>query len=289
MNLNPVPLLLAPGRDWAPAGKFRWMSKSDVRSAGLRGVILAGGTGSRLYPLTRVTNKHLLPLDDQPMISYAVQAMTLAGIEDIMLVLGGTHAGDFLMLLGDGQDYGVRLSYAYQEKAGGIADAVSLAERFADGSPVVVMLADNVFEFSFASAIAPFAAKPAGARVLLSWIENEAHLRNSGVAVMGYDGRITQIIEKPGSPPTSYAVTGVYCYDNSVFDIIRTIVPSARGELEITDVNNYYALRGNLEFSIIQGFWGDAGESVSAYYDVIDSMRAYGVNKRNKLPGKVVR
>lgn len=248
-----------------------------------KGIILAGGTGSRLHPLTRITNKHLLPIWDRPMISYAVQAMVTSGIEEIMLVTGGTHAGEFLRLLGNGQDHGVaRLSYAYQEKAGGIAEALGLAARFAGGSPVVVMLADNIFEHSIAPAVARFAAQPAGARVLLARIDDEAHLRHLGVAEMDSGNRITRIVEKPVTPPTPYAVTGVYCYDSTVFDVIPTLVPSARGELEITDVNNYYVQRGTLEHDVIDGFWGDAGESISAYYDVNDFVRANGANKHAK-------
>jgi glucose-1-phosphate thymidylyltransferase len=252
-------------------------------SSSLKGIILAGGTGSRLHPLTRITNKHLLPIYDRPMINYAVQAMVTSGIEDIMLVTGGTHAGEFLRLLGNGQDHGVtRLSYAYQEKAGGIAEALGLAARFADGSPVVVMLADNIFEFSIAPAVAGFAAQPAGARVLLARIEDEAHLKHLGVAEMDPDKRIRRIIEKPAAPPTPYAVTGVYCYDSTVFDVIPTLEPSARGELEITDVNNYYVAQGTLEYNVIEGFWGDAGESISAYYDVNDFVRTHGANKSVK-------
>jgi glucose-1-phosphate thymidylyltransferase len=249
----------------------------------VKGVILAGGTGSRLYPLTRITNKHLLPIYDRPMISYAIQAMVTSGIEDVMLVTGGTHAGEFLRLLGSGQDDGVtRLSYAYQENAGGIAEALGLAARFADGSPVVVMLADNIFEFSIAPAVAEFAAQPAGARVLLARIEDDAHLQHLGVAELDAGRRITRIIEKPAAPPTRYAVTGVYCYDPAVFDVIPSLAPSARGELEITDVNNYFVAEGTLEYNVIEGFWGDAGESISAYYDVNDFVRAHGANKSVK-------
>lgn len=252
-------------------------------SSSLKGILLAGGTGSRLHPLTRITNKHLLPIYDRPMVNYAIQALVTAGIEDIMLVTGGMHAGVFLRLLGNGHDHGVaRLSYAYQEKAGGIAEALGLAARFADGSPVVVMLADNIFEFSIAPAVAEFAAQPTGSRVLLARMEDEVHLQHLGVAEMDPGKRISRIIEKPTTPPTPYAVTGVYCYDSTVFDFIPTLRPSARGELEITDVNNYYVAQGTLEYNIIEGFWGDAGESISAYYDVNDFVRAHGANKPAK-------
>lgn len=249
----------------------------------LKGIILAGGTGSRLHPLTQITNKHLLPIWDRPMINYAIQAMVNSGIEEIMLVVGGTHAGEFVRLLGSGHDHGIaRLSYGYQERPGGIAEALGLAARFADGSPVVVMLADNIFEFSIAPAIAEFAERPVGGRVLLARIEDEAHLRNLGVAEMDADQRITRIVEKPMTPSTPYAVTGVYCYDSGVFDVIPSLAPSARGELEITDVNNYYVTQGTLEYNLIEGFWGDAGESISAYYDVNDFVRTHGANKQVK-------
>lgn len=245
----------------------------------LKGIILAGGTGSRLYPLTRITNKHLLPVWDKPMVSYAVEALTGSGIDDIMLVTGGNHAGEFLRLLSGGHEHGARISYAYQENADGIAGALCLAERFAGASPVVVMLADNIFEWSIAPAIAEFAAAPAGARVLLADIDDEERLKHMGVAVFT-DGLITRIAEKPAVPQSHSAVTGVYCYDSSVFRVIRGLEPSARGELEITDVNNWYAYHGALEASTARGFWGDAGESVSSYYEVIDFVRARGANKK---------
>jgi glucose-1-phosphate thymidylyltransferase len=246
----------------------------------VRGVILAGGTGSRLFPLTKITNKHLLPIYDRPMISYAIEAMVNAGIEDIMLVTGGTHAGEFLRLLGNGQEYGVnRLMYAYQEKAGGIAEALGLAARFADGLPVAVMLADNVFEYSVRPSVDAFRADPSGGRVVLTELGNEEHLRHLGVPEIGPDRRIARIFEKPAVPPSLYAVTGLYFYDAAVFDVIPTLTPSARGELEITDVNNYYAEKGVLEYDVAPGFWGDAGESIATYYAVNDFVRANGANK----------
>ena len=249
-------------------------------TAGLKGIILAGGTGSRLRPLTRITNKHLLPVGDRPMVNWAIEALVQAGIDDIMLVSGGTHAGEFLRLLGNGQDYGIRhLSYSYQEKAGGIAEALGLAEQFAGGDPVVVMLADNIFEYSIAPAIADFAAQPTGARVLLARIDDREHLRHLGVAEIR-TWRITRITEKPAVPPSNWAVTGVYCYDSSVWDVIGILDRSDRGELEITDVNNHYAEQGTLEYSVIEGFWGDAGESISAYYEVGDFVRSRGANRK---------
>ncbi len=246
----------------------------------LKGVILAGGTGSRMFPLTRITNKHLLPIYDQPMICYAIEALVRAGVRELMLVTGGTHAGEFFRLLGNGQEHGVhRLFYAYQEKPGGIADALGLAHHFVEGDKVVVMLADNVFERSLRPAIEAFDAQPAGARILLSRLRDPEHLRHLGVVEFDGDRRIKRIVEKPADPPSEYAVTGVYFYDSTVFEVIPTLKPSARGELEITDVNNYYIGHDSMEYDVIAGFWGDAGESIDAYYQVNDFVRAHGANK----------
>jgi glucose-1-phosphate thymidylyltransferase len=246
----------------------------------LKGVILAGGNGSRLYPLTRITNKHLLPIYDRPMISYAIEALVHAGIAEIMLVTGGIHAGEFFRLLGNGHEYGVdRLFYAYQERAGGIAEALGLAQRFAELDKVVVMLADNVFERSLKPAVDAFTRQPSGARILLTEMEEEVHLRHLGVADLDGGRRICRIVEKPANPPSRLAVTGVYFYDPAVFEIITTLQPSARGELEITDVNNEYIQRGIMEYDVIDGFWGDAGESIDAYYLVNDHVRRHGANK----------
>jgi glucose-1-phosphate thymidylyltransferase len=243
--------------------------------------VLAGGTGSRLYPLTRITNKHLLPIYDRPMISYAIEALVRAGVTELMLVTGGTHAGEFLRLLGNGHEHDIeRLLYAYQEKPGGIAEALGLAERFVGSDPVVVMLADNIFERSLRPAVANFGGQQAGARILLSRIEQPEHLRHLGVPAFDPDGkRVVRIIEKPDEPPSSYGVTGVYFYPADVFEIIKTLVPSGRGELEITDVNNHYVGEGTMEYDVLEGFWGDAGESIEAYYTVNDFVRAHGVNK----------
>jgi glucose-1-phosphate thymidylyltransferase len=245
----------------------------------MKGVILAGGSGTRLHPLTRITNKHLLPIYDKPMIAYAIDALTGAGLEEIMLVTGGTHAGEFFRLLGNGHEHGVeRLLYAYQEQAGGIAEALGLAERFVNGDKVVVMLADNIFEHSLAAVLANFAAQERGARVVLARVEEDEHLRHLGVAEM--DGvKVTRIVEKPAEPPSRFAVTGVYCYDATVWDVLPTLRPSGRGELEITDVNNWYAESGALEADVVDGFWGDAGESIEAYYTVNDFVRGHGVNR----------
>jgi glucose-1-phosphate thymidylyltransferase len=239
----------------------------------VKGVILAGGSGTRLHPLTRITNKHLLPLYDRPMVTYAVEALVGAGINELMLVTGGTHAGEFFRLLGNGHDYGIdRLFYGYQEEAGGIADALALAERFVARDKVCVMLADNIFERSLRPIAENFEQQSAGARIVLSEVVEDEHLRHLGVAVMAGD-RVTEILEKPESPPSRFAVTGIYFYDDQVWDVLPTLEPSGRGELEITDVNNWYVGRGEMEADVVDGFWGDAGESIEAYYEVNDFVR----------------
>ena len=239
----------------------------------MKGVILAGGTGTRLHPLTRITNKHLLPLGNRPMVTYAVEALVQAGIDELMLVTGGTHAGEFFRLLGNGHDYGIdRLAYGYQEQAGGIAEALGLAQRFVGGDKVCVMLADNIFEESLAPIVENFERQERGGRIVLSEVKQEEHLRHLGVAAME-DGRVRQIVEKPLSPPSNYAVTGIYFYDPQVWEVLPTLQPSGRGELEITDVNNWYVARGEMEADEVGGFWGDAGESIEAYYEVNDFVR----------------
>jgi glucose-1-phosphate thymidylyltransferase len=246
----------------------------------VKGVVLAGGIGTRLHPLTRITNKHLLPIYDRPMVTYAIEALVKAGITEIMLVTGGTHAGEFLRLLGNGHEYGIdRLLYAYQERPGGIAEALGLAERFVDGARVLVMLADNVFEHSIRSLVENFALQTQGARILLARIEDPPHLRHLGVPEFDEQHRVVQIVEKPDDPPSTFAVTGIYCYDESVFDVIPTLTPSRRGELEITDVNNFYVAKRTMEYDVLDGFWGDAGESIDAYYQVNDFVRRHGANK----------
>ena len=252
---------------------------AEYHPAAMKGVVLAGGSGTRLHPLTRITNKHLLPIYDRPMVTYAIEALVKAGITELMLVTGGTHAGEFLRLLGNGHEYGIdRLSYAYQERAGGIAEALGLAERFVGGERVVVMLADNVVERSLAPAVANFRAQERGARILLAREENPEHLRHLGVPELD-DGRVVRIVEKPKDPPSAFAVTGIYFYDADVFDVIPTLEPSGRGELEITDVNNHYVAQGTMEYDVLEGFWGDAGESIDAYYGVNDFVRVHGANK----------
>ncbi len=246
----------------------------------MKGVILAGGSGSRLHPLTRITNKHLLPIYDRPMVNYAIEALVTAGIREIMLVTGGTHAGDFLRLLGDGHEHGIeRLVYAYQERPGGIAEALGLAQRFVGDDRVLVMLADNILERSIRPTVANFSDQDKGARVLLCRIHEATHLRHLGVPELDDHGRMVSIVEKPEDPPSTFAVTGLYFYDASVFDVIPTLTPSGRGELEITDVNNWFVSQRTMQYDILEGFWGDAGESIDAYYEVNDFVRAHGANK----------
>ena len=246
----------------------------------MRGVILAGGSGSRLHPLTRITNKHLLPIYDRPMVSYAIEALVNAGIREMMMVTGGTHAGEFLRLLGDGHEHGIeRLVYAYQERPGGIAEALGLARRFVGDDRVLVMLADNILERSIRPSVQNFLDQDKGARILLSRIDDATHLRHLGVPELDEHGRVVSIVEKPEDPPSTFAVTGLYFYDATVFDVIPDLTPSGRGELEITDVNNWFVSQRTMEYDVLEGFWGDAGESIEAYYEVNDFVRAHGANK----------
>lgn len=222
----------------------------------MKGVILAGGLGSRLLPLTRVTNKHLLPVYNKPMIFYPIECLVNAGIEDIMIVTGGNDAGDFLRLLGNGNAFGLRdLHYTYQEGEGGIADALRLAEHFADGEKIVVVLGDNIIEGNIRKAVDDFARMEVGAKVLLKSVPDPERF---GVAEL-QNGRIVRIVEKPKQPKSNFAVIGIYMYDRQVFDLIRPLKPSARGELEITDVNNSYLARGQLTYDVLHGWWTDAG------------------------------
>jgi len=218
----------------------------------LKGVILAGGTGSRLYPLTKITNKHLLPVYDKPMIYYPLQTLIDAGLDEIMIVSGRGHAGDFLELLGSGAEFGVHLTYEIQEEAGGIAQALGLAEDFADDDDVAVILGDNIFQDNVREAVQPFES---GAHVFLKEVPDANRF---GVAEIAGD-HIVSIEEKPANPKSNYAVTGLYLYDNDVFEIISTLKPSGRGELEITDVNNEYVRQGAMSYSVLEGFWSDAG------------------------------
>lgn len=222
----------------------------------MKGVILAGGLGTRLYPLTYATNKHLLPVFDQPMIFYPIRTLVNAGVRDILIVTGGPHAGHFMPVLKNGRELGIKhLEYAYQEKEGGIAQALSLAEDFVDRDHICVVLGDNTTDADIAPTVKSFAG---GAMIFLKIVPDP---QRYGVPVFSKDGRkIMRIEEKPKKPKSSYAVTGLYLYDHHVFEIIKTLKPSSRGELEITDVNNSYIKSGKLNWQILDGFWTDAGK-----------------------------
>jgi glucose-1-phosphate thymidylyltransferase len=242
----------------------------------VKGVILAGGTGSRLFPLTKITNKHLLPVYNKPMIYYPIETLVNAGIRDILIVTGGNHAGEFLPLLGNGSEFGLKhLNYTYQARAGGIAEALGLAEHFVDHDKVIVMLGDNVIEGNICAAVRDFEKQEKGAKILLKEVDNP---REYGVAELEGD-RIVRIEEKPAEPKSNLAVIGIYMYDSEVFDIIKTLKPSRRGELEITDVNNAYIERGTMTYDILQGWWGDSGESIDALLRVSNLVAQTGANK----------
>jgi glucose-1-phosphate thymidylyltransferase len=222
----------------------------------MKGVILAGGLGTRMYPLTKITNKHLLPVYDKPMIYYPLQALINAGIEDILIVTGGTYAGDFLRLLGNGHEFGLKhINYTYQEGEGGIAAALRMAEFFADEDKICVMLGDNIIEKNIREAVKKFDRQKAGAKIMIKEVPDPQRF---GVPVLEGD-KIIKIEEKPKNPQSPYAVTGIYLYDKTVFDIIKSLRPSDRGELEITDVNNVYIERGQLTWEVLDGWWTDAG------------------------------
>jgi glucose-1-phosphate thymidylyltransferase len=223
----------------------------------MKGVVLAGGTGSRLNPLTRVTNKHLLPVYDKPMIYYPIQTLVNAGITEILLVTGGKNSGDFLRLLGNGREFGLKhLNYTYQEGEGGIADALRLAEYFAANGPICVVLGDNIIENNICDAVENFKKQGRGAKILLKEVPDAQRF---GVAEISGD-HVLGIEEKPAYPKSNYAVVGIYLYDASVFEKIRRLKPSGRGELEITDVNNFYIQEGTLTYEILDGWWTDAGQ-----------------------------
>ena len=221
----------------------------------LRGVILAGGTGSRLMPLTKVTNKHLLPISKKPMIYYPIEKLTSVGIEEILIVTGVEHMGDVVGLLGSGKDFGCRFTYKVQDEAGGIAQALALAENFAADRQIAVILGDNIFQTGLNAYAEKFIEQRQGARILLKQVPDPNRF---GVAELS-EGKVVGIVEKPDNPKSDYAVTGVYFYDAKVFDIIRTLKPSARGELEITHVNQHYIDAGRMSYDIIEGWWTDAG------------------------------
>ena len=222
----------------------------------MKGVILAGGLGKRLEPLTRITNKHLLPVYGKPMIYYPIQTLVDAGIKDILIVTGGNHAGEFLRLLGNGSEFGLKaINYTYQHGEGGIAEALKLAEHFSDSDKIVVVLGDNLIERPIKRYVQDFAKQPKGAKILLKKVDDPERF---GVAeVKG--NCIMKIVEKPKHPKSDYAVTGIYMYDKKVFDIVKSLRPSKRGELEITDVNNEYIKRGEMTFAVLDGWWSDCG------------------------------
>ena len=228
----------------------------------MKGVILAGGLGSRLRPLTKVTNKHLLPIYDKPMIYYPIETLCKAGIKDIMIVTGGNSAGDFLRLLGNGHEFGLKdIFYTYQEGEGGIADALKLCEHFAEGHRIVVILGDNIVQDDISPYVRKFEEQDSGARILLKEVDDPERF-----GCPELDGsRIVRIEEKPSKPASDYAVTGIYMYDRRVFDFCKRLKPSARGELEITDVNNAYIKEGDLYYDVLDGWWTDAGQFESLF------------------------
>ncbi len=222
----------------------------------MKGVVLAGGLGTRLHPLTKVTNKHLLPIYDKPMIYYPIETLVQAGINDILLVTGGSSAGEFLRLMGNGKEFGLKhINYTYQEGEGGIAEALGLAQHFVEGDLVTVILGDNIIEGSILNAVDDFKKQKTGAKIFLKKVHDPERF---GVATLDGD-RVVKIEEKPKKPDTDYAVIGIYMYDHAVFDIIETLEPSGRGELEITDVNNAYIERGTMTYEVLEGWWTDAG------------------------------
>jgi glucose-1-phosphate thymidylyltransferase len=243
----------------------------------MKGVILAGGLGSRLFPLTKITNKHLLPVYDKPMIYYPLQTLIQAGIEDILIVTGGNHAGDFLRLLGNGREFGLKhLNYTYQEGESGIAGALALAEHFSDYEKMVVILGDNIIEGDITPAVKDFRKQKEGAKIMLKEVPDPERF---GVAEIK-EGKIVGIEEKPQNPKSNYAVIGIYMYDGRVFDIIRSLKPSARGELEITDVSNAYIRGGTMTHDFLKGWWSDAG-TFESLHRVSNLVAQGGANKRD--------
>ncbi len=243
----------------------------------MKGVILAGGLGKRLYPLTKITNKHLLPIYDKPMIFYPLQTLINAGINDILIVTGGNHAGDFLRLLGNGREFGLKhLNYTYQEGEGGIADALALAEHFSDYEKIVVILGDNVIGGNIVQAVKDFRKQKEGAKILLKEVPDPERF---GVPEI-VDDKIIRIEEKPKIPKSKYAVIGIYMYDGKVFDIIRTLKPSQRGELEISDVSNTYIREGKMTHDILEGWWSDAG-TFESLLRTNNLVAQGGANKKN--------
>jgi glucose-1-phosphate thymidylyltransferase len=242
----------------------------------MKGVILAGGLGTRLYPLTKITNKHLLPVYSKPMIYYPIECLVRAGITDIMIVTGGNSAGDFIRLLENGEEFGLqRLHYAYQKGEGGIAAALALARGFVENQKVCVVLGDNILQYSIRKAVRDFERQKTGAKVFLKAVDNP---HAYGIAeVKGK--RIVRIVEKPKTPKSNLAVIGVYMYGPDVFEVIPRLKPSARGELEITDVNNHYAAAGTMTYELVEGWWADAGESIDSWIEANRLVATGGANK----------
>jgi glucose-1-phosphate thymidylyltransferase len=227
----------------------------------MKGVVLAGGLGTRLRPLTNITNKHLLPIYNKPMVYYPIEMLVEAGITDILIVTGGNSAGDFLRLIGNGEDFGLsRINYAYQKGEGGIAEALGLAREFVGQERLVVILGDNLLQHGIKKGVEAFAQQPRGSRIFLKQVE---HPWEYGVAEV-HGNKIKRILEKPTNPTSDLAVIGVYMYPSDVFDIIATLKPSHRGELEVTDINNVYIQRGEMEYEVVEGWWLDAGENHEA-------------------------
>jgi glucose-1-phosphate thymidylyltransferase len=244
----------------------------------MKGIVLAGGLGTRLYPLTKVTNKHLLPVYNKPMIYYPIETLVRAGIQDILLVTGGNAAGDFLKLLGNGKAFGLKhINYTYQEGEGGIAAALLLAKYFADGDKVVVILGDNIIEDDISPYVKHFLKQDEGARILLKKVPDPERF---GVVELKND-KVTTIVEKPKKPKSAYAVVGIYMYDGRVFDVIQTLKPSGRGELEITDVNNHYLKLGLMKYDFLKGYWTDAGT-----FESLHRASLLVANKAQKLERK---
>ena len=270
-----------PPNNQTPGRMHAELADAGESEETMKGVVLAGGSGSRLNPLTRVTNKHLLPVYDKPMVYYPIQTLVNAGIEEILLVTGGKNAGDFLRLLGNGRDFGLKhLNYTYQEGAGGIAEALGLAEFFAGGDSICVILGDNIIENNILHAVDNFKSQTDGARILLKEVEDAQRF---GVAeVQG--ARIVGIEEKPKAPKSNYAVVGIYLYDGSVFEKIRRLKPSGRGELEITDVNNFYIEEGKLTYEVLGGWWTDAG-TFESLHRANNLVAETGANKMNRTFG----
>jgi len=241
----------------------------------MKGVILAGGLGTRMFPLTKITNKHLLPVYARPMIYYPIECLVRAGIRDIMIVTGGNSAGDFIRLLENGEEFGLKhLHYAYQKAEGGIAEALGLARDFVEGDKVIVVLGDNILERSIKPAVDAFKKQKDGARVFLKQVPNP---RSYGIAEVA--GRcITRITEKPKKPKSDLAVIGLYMYPSDVFDVIPALKPSARGELEITDVNNHYVRAGTMQYDVREGWWADAGESIDSWLEACQLVAKSGAN-----------